>query len=165
MKAQGAVAAEGTGAQHVPASPTRGGRGARVLKRLQHLQNTQHFSRVQAQPGNSCALLKPRNPARAEKTVTLNPRRRGSAAQTLERGRKVLSEPHLTLPQHRPPPPPIPTEREPFPRRSENSSQLQSGGRTRVTPIQLPKWSFLGTACFVLRTSTHKTRDGFLKES
>lgn len=62
-----------------PPPHTRGGRGARVLRRLQYLQNTEHFSRVQAEPGNPSALLEPRNPAGAEEIVTLNPRRRGPA--------------------------------------------------------------------------------------
>lgn len=58
-----------------PPPHTRGGRGARVLRRLQYLQNTELFSGVQAEPGNSSALLEPRNPACAQETVTLNPRR------------------------------------------------------------------------------------------
>lgn len=113
--------------------------------------------------GDFSVLLEPHNPVCAQETVTLNSLRGGPAVKILLRGPRVPSAPHPILSPAPPDPAPHPhpgRTASAFPYHSENRSQLQSGGREKVTSIQLPKRPFMVPG--VLRTSTPKDMRWFL---
>lgn len=136
---------------------THGGGGAHVLRRLQNLQKTLRSFPSTGRTGDFSVLLEPHNPVCAQETVTLNSLRGGPAVKILLRGPRVPSAPHPILSPAPPDPAPHPhpgRTASAFPYHSENRSQLQSGGREKVTSIQLPKRPFMVPG--VLRTSTPK---------
>lgn len=112
-----------------PPPSTRGGSGARVLRRLQHLQNTAYYSEYR-QNRATLSLLEPRNLVCAQEMVTLNPRRGGQTVKThIQEDRGFTPRRVLTFPQDLSPPCPISIPgAPPSPAALRNADGCKAGG-------------------------------------
>lgn len=127
---------------------TRGGCGARVLRRLQHLQNTPLFSENRQ---NRATFLSCWSPATlcAPGNRDLEPEEgRTSCENNLDRTEGSLHASPYSFPSTAHPASHPHRGRTAFPHHLANRSQLQSRRREKVTPIHSPKRSFHGIKCF-----------------